>query len=121
MIKDTDDAAIRLSCLVIFCPTPFYKFALGCTPHYSSPEVHERESYGRSLDIWSIGCTVLEMITGKIPWTKSNMQLDSTQAIYRMCAKRETPLTFIGELPKFQNDFKYTDYATSFLKKLTQF
>ena len=90
---------------------------LGCTPHYSSPEVHERESYGRSLDVWSIGCTVLEMVTGKIPWTKSNMQLDSTQAIYRMCARQETPLTFIGELPKFQNDLKYTDYATSFLKK----
>ncbi|KAI9091116.1 hypothetical protein DFS34DRAFT_584707, partial [Phlyctochytrium arcticum] len=41
------------------------------TPHYIAPEVITSEPLGRhgAQDIWSMGCCVLEMITGRKPWS----------------------------------------------------
>ncbi|XP_033099180.1 mitogen-activated protein kinase kinase kinase 4-like [Anneissia japonica] len=42
------------------------------TPAYMAPEVikqsEKKEGYGRASDIWSIGCVLIEMLTGKRPW-----------------------------------------------------
>lgn len=34
---------------------------------YSAPEILSKESYGKSIDMWSIGILAFAMITGKIP------------------------------------------------------
>ena len=39
------------------------------TPYYMAPEVLKRTGHTVSADIWSLGCLVIEMLTGKAPWT----------------------------------------------------
>ena len=35
---------------------------------FMAPEVLRGEDYGRSCDMWSVGCCVIEMATTKPPW-----------------------------------------------------
>jgi mitogen-activated protein kinase kinase kinase len=36
--------------------------------YWMAPEILRRESYGRKVDVWSLGCVIIEMATGKHPW-----------------------------------------------------
>ncbi|KAL4353576.1 hypothetical protein GQ457_06G006990 [Hibiscus cannabinus] len=38
------------------------------TPLYMPPETIVKRHISPALDIWSLGCVVLQMITGKLPW-----------------------------------------------------
>jgi mitogen-activated protein kinase kinase kinase len=59
------------------------------TPMYMSPEVIKGQSDGRlgAADIWSLGCVVLEMATGRRPWAS----LDNEWAIMFNIANANTP------------------------------
>ncbi|KAG2612385.1 hypothetical protein PVAP13_4KG206925 [Panicum virgatum] len=57
------------------------------TVYWMAPEVvNPKKSYGPAADIWSLGCTVLEMLTRQIPYP----DIEWTQALYRI-GKGEAP------------------------------
>eukprot|EP01137_Pigoraptor_chileana_P011611 Opistho-2@62749 len=58
------------------------------TPYWMAPEVIKQKDYGKPADIWSLGCTVLEMATGKPPWFKFK---DYISAIFHIASSRESP------------------------------
>lgn len=39
------------------------------TPYWMAPEVITQTGHGRQADLWSVACTVLEMATGRPPWS----------------------------------------------------
>lgn len=56
---------------------------------YMSPEVIKGENPGRagSVDVWSLGCVILEMATGRRPWSN----LDNEWAIMYNIAQGNPP------------------------------
>ena len=54
------------------CPGEF-RGQLQGTLAFMAPEVLRSESYGRSCDIWSLGCCIIEMSTGRAPWNAAEI------------------------------------------------
>uniref|UniRef100_A0A673XT64 Mitogen-activated protein kinase kinase kinase 3 n=1 Tax=Salmo trutta TaxID=8032 RepID=A0A673XT64_SALTR len=58
------------------------------TPYWMSPEVISGEGYGRKADVWSLGCTVVEMLTEKPPWA----EYEAMAAIFKIATQPTKPL-----------------------------
>ena len=43
-----------------------FPYEIRCTPQYMAPECVTRDMYEAPLDIWALGCTVAEMVTGQL-------------------------------------------------------
>ncbi|XP_062077642.1 mitogen-activated protein kinase kinase kinase 17-like [Humulus lupulus] len=78
------------------------------TPVFMAPEVVRREEQGFEADIWALGCTVIEMATGKNPWPEVD---DPLSALYR--------IGFSDDLPEFPSWFslKAKDFLGICLKR----
>lgn len=59
------------------------------TPLWMAPEVLRNEQQDYSCDIWSLGCTIIEMATGRPPWG-GNIS-NPMAAIYKIACSDETP------------------------------
>jgi serine/threonine protein kinase len=55
---------------------------IGGTPAFMAPEVARGEEQSPAGDVWSLGCTVIEMATGRAPW--SGMDGDALAAMHRI-------------------------------------
>ncbi|KAK1902783.1 Mitogen-activated protein kinase kinase kinase 19 [Dissostichus eleginoides] len=73
------------------------------TPYWMAPEVINETGYGRKSDIWSVGCTVFEMATGKPPLA----HMDKMAALFYIGAKR-------GVMPSLPDGF--SDNAKDFVQ-----
>ncbi|XP_062342021.1 mitogen-activated protein kinase kinase kinase 3 [Osmerus eperlanus] len=58
------------------------------TPYWMSPEVISGEGYGRKADVWSLGCTVVEMLTEKPPWA----EYEAMAAIFKIATQPTKPI-----------------------------
>ena len=58
------------------------------TPYWMAPEVIKQTGHGRQADIWSVGCTVLEMATGKPPWSEHGSQVS---ALFHIASSKAPP------------------------------
>ncbi|KAI2660608.1 Mitogen-activated protein kinase kinase kinase 19 [Labeo rohita] len=72
------------------------------TPYWMAPEVISETGHGRKSDIWSIGCTVYEMATGKPPLAHMNKMA----ALFYIGAQK-------GLMPSLSDDF--STHAKSFV------
>ena len=71
------------------------------TPYWMAPEVIRQAGYGRQADIWSVGCTVIEMATGKPPWSEYKTQVS---VMFHIAVSKEPP-DFPDELYGNGHDF----------------
>lgn len=58
------------------------------TPYWMAPEVIELSGATTASDIWSVGCTVIELIEGKPPYHK----LQPMQALFRIVNDEHPPI-----------------------------
>ncbi|KAG8999506.1 Suppressor of Sensor Kinase (SLN1) [Tulasnella sp. JGI-2019a] len=79
--------------------------SLSGTPMYMSPEVikSDRRSRKGAMDIWSMGCVVLEMATGHKPW--SNLDNEWAIMFHIGVATKHPPLPEPGQLSFSGIDF----------------
>ncbi|XP_074574545.1 mitogen-activated protein kinase kinase kinase YODA-like isoform X2 [Curcuma longa] len=58
------------------------------SPYWMAPEVVMNSSgYDLTVDIWSLGCTIIEMATSKPPWS----QFEGVAAIFKIANSKDLP------------------------------
>ncbi|XP_024537915.1 mitogen-activated protein kinase kinase kinase 3 [Selaginella moellendorffii] len=57
------------------------------SPYWMAPEVFKSNAQSYPVDIWSLGCTIIEMATGKPPWS----QYEGIAAMFKIGNSKETP------------------------------
>jgi len=101
MIKMADFGSAKLVDNVATKDDPSVNYAY--TPLWCAPEVMTGK-YNSKVDIWSIGCVVIELATGKEPWAERNFE-SSFAALY-FIASNATAMPFIPDsLSKQGHDF----------------
>ncbi|EXB77056.1 Mitogen-activated protein kinase kinase kinase 2 [Morus notabilis] len=68
--------------------------AIGGTPVYMAPEVARGEQQGFAADVWALGCTVIEMATGRAPW--AGCDVNPVSALFKIGFSGDGP-----EIPSF--------------------
>ncbi|EGC31954.1 hypothetical protein DICPUDRAFT_49896 [Dictyostelium purpureum] len=59
------------------------------TPYWMAPEVIKQTGHGRSSDIWSLGCVIVEMATGLPPWSNIN---ELGAVMYHIASSNSIPM-----------------------------
>ena len=101
IIKLTDFNSSRLiGDLIYGGDAPLHSIA--GTPHFMAPEVIRQSGHGAKADIWSVGCTVIQMLTAAPPWNEHS----NRQTIFRVVSTS-------GKAPRLPN--KISEECKEFL------
>jgi hypothetical protein len=92
------------------------------TPYWMAPEVITQTGHGRQADLWSVACTVLEMATGRPPW--SSQYPSQVAAMFHIAQSKgppEIPLHLSGDCKDFlylcfNRDWKARPLASTLLR-----
>ncbi|KAI7993554.1 Mitogen-activated protein kinase kinase kinase 17 [Camellia lanceoleosa] len=82
------------------------KLGIRGTALYIAPESIRHEDYEPEADIWALGCTILELLTGKEPW-KCDRNTEIVTILFKIASTQEIP-----EIPS-----GFSEEAEDFLKK----
>ncbi|KAF7023305.1 hypothetical protein CFC21_035854 [Triticum aestivum] len=74
---------------------------VGGTPAFMAPEVARGEEQGPAADVWALGCTVVEMATGRAPWSDMDDVLAAMHRIGYTDAVPEVPAWLSAEAKRF--------------------
>ena len=69
------------------------------SPYWMAPEILNNSGYAFPADIWSFGCTLIEMLTGQAPWSA---KCKTTEQLVKFLNNNENTL----EIPKCSNELK---------------
>ncbi|OHT03288.1 Cyclin-dependent kinase 2 [Tritrichomonas foetus] len=83
------------------------RFCRPLTPHVATPSYRAPElllgstKYDQSIDVWSVGCLLFEMATGKVLFHSRNSQSDFAQlnTIFRICGTPHLDDSSLHHLP----------------------
>jgi serine/threonine protein kinase len=68
------------------------KFDMGSlygTPHFMAPECLHKAKVGPSADIWSFGCVLVYLISGKLPWQNCDNKFN---VLFKLGSFKELPV-----------------------------
>ena len=68
------------------------------TPYFMAPETLSDSKYGRKGDIWAVGCTIIQMLTGDPPWKDCNLQ--NLVQLHMHLLQWNGPPVFAREVPR---------------------
>ncbi|XP_006662155.2 mitogen-activated protein kinase kinase kinase 18-like [Oryza brachyantha] len=78
-------------CASVVIPGGSKQPVIGGTPAFMAPEVARGEEQGPAADVWALGCTVVEMFTGRAPWSDMDNVLAALRKIGYTDAVPEVP------------------------------
>ncbi|KAH9488447.1 Mitogen-activated protein kinase kinase kinase 2 [Bulinus truncatus] len=71
------------------------------TPYWMAPEMFGETGYGRKVDVWSVGCTIVEMLTTKPPFS----DLEPFAAVFKIVTCHHPDYTLPENTSKSVRDF----------------
>ncbi|WVZ69151.1 hypothetical protein U9M48_017986 [Paspalum notatum var. saurae] len=74
---------------------------IGGTPAFMAPEVARGEEQGPPADVWAVACTVIEMATGRAPWSDVDSVLAALHKIGYTDAVPELPASLSPQAKSF--------------------
>lgn len=77
-----------------------FKSVIG-TPYWMAPEVINGDGYGRGADIWSLGATVVEMLTKHPPWH----ELEAMAALFKIASFSKASYQLDDNISKEAREF----------------